>query len=814
MPASVVAPPGFSPTFLRAIDEALAFNASKRPRDVPHWRALLQGAESPTALESTVLRAEPGDRHEGRSRHAAPPARRSRRGLWWGLAGLLAVAVAGAGVLLASRDLVDPFGALTAMIGGDAGGGAAPAAAGQGGSGETPTQVADADGDGGQAAAAQAAREAEQRRAAEEQARREAEELARIQAEREARVAELLRAAAADTAAGRLAPPDSPNALERYRQVLALQPDNGDAEAGLAAVRGTLVARTREAMAAGDLETADRSLRHAESIDVNAPEVVEARALYEVAAAAVEAMRQRERERVAAEQARQAEEAARAAAEEEARRAEAEARAAAEAEARQREEEVRRQVEAERARIEAEARRQVEEEMRRAEEEAARQAALEAERAAEEEARLQAEREAELARVETLLSQAQTHMDELRMTGPPGHNALELLREVMEIQPGNEQAQAGIDHIVSFYVDVAGKAARQGEPARAAGFLDRAAMASPSDARVAEARAELAAGRLGAAQPAPAASAPSTAPAPQAAPSRPTVAYIGAMCTRCGAQFQRQVDDMGRKVRAAIEAAAGSVTLHSAPWQGTPIGDAGDFNRFWTGPRTMGADPRSRDVAELGRRFGADAVLMALMVELNEVNVALFLVDTATGRVSKAEGVLRQGQELATRLLARWSADFTRTEAPAPRPAGQELRLGFIGQWCVRCDTYAKSNLAAFERGARTAFGSMPGVVLAASPWGDTPLPVRAKQDHLWDGAWSLTTLEPRVDELAAIARSSGLDGVLVGAVGLGMGSAYESRAFLVSAADGRLFEVKGSVDDATEQVRDVLGDWLSGAGR
>ena len=264
------------------------------------------------------------------------------------------------------------------------------------------------------------------------------------------------------------------------------------------------------------------------------------------------------------------------------------------------------------------------------------------------------------------------------MTAPPGDSALDLLRQVMRLQPGNELAQAGLERIVAFHVDEATMAAATGEPARAADLLTRAERVLPGEPSVIAARALLATGRLGereraekmaraaaaAAAQAAAAAAPAPVPAPAAAPSPApapaaaagAVAYIGAFCARCGVGGEREAVKLAEQVRAAFAAQGGSVTVHSGPWPDAraPLADAGDFHRWWSGPRSMGAEPATREVAELGARAGADAVLLAVISKQSVWQVRMFLVDTRTARVSVAEGTLREARDPAGRLMSRF----------------------------------------------------------------------------------------------------------------------------------------------------------------
>ncbi|MBT8445881.1 MAG: hypothetical protein KJO38_01955, partial [Gammaproteobacteria bacterium] len=140
-----------------------------------------------------------------------------------------------------------------------------------------------------------------------------------------ARVDELLRAGDAALRANRLTSPAGNNALEKYRAVLKITPDNNRALAGVDAVVDKYAWLAEQAAVDGDTEQAERFLGKARGI---APGSARVRALEERLAADTERAAEAERE---AEQARQL-------AEQERRQAEALAAAEAEAERKRRQE--------------------------------------------------------------------------------------------------------------------------------------------------------------------------------------------------------------------------------------------------------------------------------------------------------------------------------------------------------------------------------------------------------------------------------------------------------------------------------------------
>jgi len=129
---------------------------------------------------------------------------------------------------------------------------------------------------------------------------------------RAAELRELLRKAEADLEALRLASPAGDNALDRYREVLRLDPGNSQARSGVRKVVGEFVALARQAMANGDFEDAKDYLASAQEIDPEAENV-------RMASDALQAkLAERDRERRA--EAQRKAEAARRAAEQDKRR--------------------------------------------------------------------------------------------------------------------------------------------------------------------------------------------------------------------------------------------------------------------------------------------------------------------------------------------------------------------------------------------------------------------------------------------------------------------------------------------------------------
>lgn len=110
-------------------------------------------------------------------------------------------------------------------------------------------------------------------------------------------------------------------------------------------------------------------------------------------------------------------------------------------------------------------------------------------------------------RVAELLAAAEADLAALRLTTPPGANALERYQQVLELEPGNDAARRGLLAIVDRYSDLARLALDAGEWDRAERFISRGMTLAPEHPGLLEARDALAAAR---AAPPPAAAAPET----------------------------------------------------------------------------------------------------------------------------------------------------------------------------------------------------------------------------------------------------------------------------------------------------------------
>lgn len=77
------------------------------------------------------------------------------------------------------------------------------------------------------------------------------------------------------------------------------------------------------------------------------------------------------------------------------------------------------------------------------------------------------------ARIDTLLRQAATALEDYRLTIPEGDSAYELYREVLRMDPGNEAARQGLDEVVQRYVWLSRRALDQGDYGRVETYIER-----------------------------------------------------------------------------------------------------------------------------------------------------------------------------------------------------------------------------------------------------------------------------------------------------------------------------------------------------
>lgn len=469
VPARDLAAAGYSPALLHAIDHGLRFKAADRPQSVAQWRRELRGeleepvtrvatttvemgtgeppaapTETSTPVTTTVRLTDPQPAMvAASSRTAERPRPGIRRGL---IAAGAALAVSAAliwqwQVRTPTVSPPEPSIALAA---------AEPGAAGSG-PGRQPQPViagredVPAADDAAPAAAAAPAPEATASPSAPT-----GEGIAPEVRERLAAAH-----AAAEAAEGR--PERYAEAAEQYRAVIALDPGNEEAAAGLTSIAVLYAKESLDALRANDLIAADTALAQAEAADAHAPLVATARQQLATVRSAAEA--------VSAPVAAQPPAAADPGHPAGGPSPDASAAAAGQ-------------------------------------------------------------------ELLALLDLADADLKADRLSAPRGENALERYQAVLDRDPGNERARAGIDAVAARYAELARGSLGRGELDRAERYIERGRALRPALASWPPLRADLDDARHQRAEAArapevpPAAPTVATAVAPASSPSPPAVAVV------------------------------------------------------------------------------------------------------------------------------------------------------------------------------------------------------------------------------------------------------------------------------------------------
>ncbi|WP_426415999.1 hypothetical protein [Aestuariirhabdus sp. LZHN29] len=95
-------------------------------------------------------------------------------------------------------------------------------------------------------------------------------------------------------------------------------------------------------------------------------------------------------------------------------------------------------------------------------------------------------------RIAWLLLEADEAYARQQLTTPEGDNALARYKDVLRLQPGNLEAQQGLERIVARYLGWAKSAVERGDRSKAQTYLDRARMVLPNSKKVIDAQAGLA----------------------------------------------------------------------------------------------------------------------------------------------------------------------------------------------------------------------------------------------------------------------------------------------------------------------------------
>jgi serine/threonine protein kinase len=94
-------------------------------------------------------------------------------------------------------------------------------------------------------------------------------------------------------------------------------------------------------------------------------------------------------------------------------------------------------------------------------------------------------------RIAGLLEQAAADIDQMRLSTPPGDNALEKYRQVLAVDEQNQQARNGVRRIVETYVQLGRQAAQRKDYDRASFFIDQALAIAPDSKPLRKARRRL-----------------------------------------------------------------------------------------------------------------------------------------------------------------------------------------------------------------------------------------------------------------------------------------------------------------------------------
>lgn len=84
------------------------------------------------------------------------------------------------------------------------------------------------------------------------------------------------------------------------------------------------------------------------------------------------------------------------------------------------------------------------------------------------------------AQIASLLEKARADIDQLRLSAPPGNNALDKYRQVLALDRQNEEANNGVRKIVETYAQLGKEAAQRKDYERASFFIDQALVIAPN----------------------------------------------------------------------------------------------------------------------------------------------------------------------------------------------------------------------------------------------------------------------------------------------------------------------------------------------
>ena len=287
------------------------------------------------------------------------------------------------------------------------------------------------------------------------------------------------------------------------------------------------------------------------------------------------------------------------------------------------------------------------------------------------------------ARVEALLRQADADLDALRLTRPPGNNAVERFNEVLAIEPDNEKARAGMERVVLAYAELAERALTEEDFSAAQRYLDKGASINAQHEAIMRGREGLARARLRAQTAAatessvPAGEAPKVSEdtlamadkargevpdtsSPIASEAITFAVFPFKTIVSCFSPVGKEVREAARSELQAHVNAGLEYSYYSA--DGLPRPNIGSADRYWDNNRAH-RRPRLEAVVEAGRELGVQGVLMAWYrckssdkFDRDTYRVEVHLVDVASGDAYAAERGLSEADAATSQVFNEFFA--------------------------------------------------------------------------------------------------------------------------------------------------------------
>ena len=261
-----------------------------------------------------------------------------------------------------------------------------------------------------------------------------------------------------------------------------------------------------------------------------------------------------------------------------------------------------------------------------------------------------------------LMRAAAADVDALRLTAPAGDNAFERYQQVLILEPGNENAERGLEVIVIRYVTLANTAMSNGELDKAKRYLDSADRVSSGDKGVALARGMLAAARASrSSTPAPV-SATVPPAAPKAAPATPLRVAILPFWGRQSAQALGEGADLSVElsefVHNFLRSRSSLELIYSYYQPGFDHASVNGAGELWAGD-AVNKKPRMEALREIGQQLGADGVLVFGYEPKSGAGaeVYLYLVGVGGGRVISHQGDLAELARITRESFDEWTDD-------------------------------------------------------------------------------------------------------------------------------------------------------------